>query len=126
MLPPTPPRLLQTPEGYFDVSEGLALALNAHVEDDDESNDCPLTCQVEAIEKSVPEMVLAANGGAEGLGEAELARLKSRIWVRASERPQMLPLALAAAAAPAERVASSRAGGAAPRRARRRRRSRWR
>lgn len=33
------------------------MALNAHVTDDNDANDCPLTCQVQAIRESMPEMI---------------------------------------------------------------------
>lgn len=36
---------LVRPDGSFDCTDGLALALNAHRVDDDDTNDCPLTCQ---------------------------------------------------------------------------------
>lgn len=76
--------LLQTPEGYFDISDGLAFALNAHVEDDDDANDCPLTCQPEAIWETVPELEFTV--GADGLTEEQLEQLRARIWVRCSQR----------------------------------------
>lgn len=77
------PLCCQTPEGYFDCSDGLALALNAHVEDDDDSNDCPLTCQVEAIRSSMPPLEFLA--GADGLDADAVAALTLRVWVRALE-----------------------------------------
>lgn len=72
--------ILQRPDGGFDPSEGLALALNAHVTDDDDTNDDPLNCQVEAITESMPEMIL--NGGEGEEGGSGQQELKMRVWVR--------------------------------------------
>lgn len=76
--------LLQHPDGYWDASEGVALALNAHRDDADDSNDCPLSAQAEAISDTLPEIVLSAAEpeGAEPLSPEEERQLKLRIWVR--------------------------------------------
>lgn len=76
--------LLQRPEGFFECTEGIAFALNAHLSAEDFSPDdpdvpaaglldCPITCQTEAIRRSMPEMVVS--------GDLDSPEGKLRLWV---------------------------------------------
>lgn len=67
---------LQRKDGSFACTPGLALALNAHTEDDNDENDDPLTCQVEAIVQSMPEIVIEGHGGT----PEEVEELRMRVW----------------------------------------------
>lgn len=75
---------LQNPDGSFNCTEGLALALNAHSEDQDEANDCPLTCQWQAIRDSMPEMTVGSGDNSHDT--------KLKIWVRCPPVPRHHPL----------------------------------
>lgn len=73
--------LLQQEDGSFRCSPGLALALNAHLEDDDDDNDCPLSCDLEAIRATMPE--ISAKGAEED------PELRLTIWVRLYGTPRI-------------------------------------
>ena len=81
---------LQRPEGYWDATEGLALALNAHLDDECETNDCPLSCDPAAVRETMPEIAFSRlPGGEEPLSPEAADELRLRVWVR-PRRPHII------------------------------------
>lgn len=70
--------LLQRPEGFFDCTEGIALALGAQLHSElagGLGGDCPITFQTEAVRQTVPDITVDGD-------ELNDEEGKLRIWVR--------------------------------------------